>query len=448
MDDKLLRRAGLDYHEYAARAPPCARGSAGSMPARPDPSRCSPSRTRGEQRLPARAVRSAATGWSSAARRAGWPAPLRESFAPGQRVRLPMRPGQRSLNLSNAVAVVVFEAWRQHGYAAAESRNHSLSSRDSRGISCCIACAGARRPSSTSTTARVIGISTRGSRARQHRRRAVARPRPRGRAAAGSAAAPGPRPAQPDLAVARQVAGGGEHQVAEARQAHEGLGARAQGHAQPRHLGQAARDQRGARVQAERHAVGDAGGDGQHVLHRAADLHADRVVGANRHAATGCGSPRPRAPPAPRRRWRPPARWAGRAPPPARSSAPTARRPAARAAARARSRGRAGRCARSKPLHSHSAARRPATPPAARAAPPSAWRSPAGRPRACATRGIVVGGERQPLGQHDVGQVARIAACAPHRLELARIARPQHDVVSRARSRGQRGAPGAGTEHA
>jgi tRNA (cytidine/uridine-2'-O-)-methyltransferase len=37
-------------------------------------------------------------------------------FAPAQRLRLPMRPGQRSLNLSNAVAVMVFEAWRQTGY--------------------------------------------------------------------------------------------------------------------------------------------------------------------------------------------------------------------------------------------------------------------------------------------------------------------------------------------
>jgi tRNA (cytidine/uridine-2'-O-)-methyltransferase len=42
---------------------------------------------------------------------------LRESFAPGQRLRLPMREGQRSLNLSNAVAVTVFEAWRQNGFA-------------------------------------------------------------------------------------------------------------------------------------------------------------------------------------------------------------------------------------------------------------------------------------------------------------------------------------------
>jgi tRNA (cytidine/uridine-2'-O-)-methyltransferase len=37
-------------------------------------------------------------------------------IAPAQRLRLPMRAGQRSLNLSNAVAVAVFEAWRQLGY--------------------------------------------------------------------------------------------------------------------------------------------------------------------------------------------------------------------------------------------------------------------------------------------------------------------------------------------
>ena len=36
--------------------------------------------------------------------------------ANAQRLRLPMRPGNRSLNLSNAVAVTVFEAWRQAGY--------------------------------------------------------------------------------------------------------------------------------------------------------------------------------------------------------------------------------------------------------------------------------------------------------------------------------------------
>ncbi|MNC92034.1 tRNA (cytidine(34)-2'-O)-methyltransferase [compost metagenome] len=48
---------------------------------------------------------------------AGLPGDLLESFAPAQRLRIPMRPGNRSLNLSNAVAVVVFEAWRQQGFA-------------------------------------------------------------------------------------------------------------------------------------------------------------------------------------------------------------------------------------------------------------------------------------------------------------------------------------------
>jgi tRNA (cytidine/uridine-2'-O-)-methyltransferase len=41
---------------------------------------------------------------------------LRERFPPAQRIRLPMLPEQRSLNLSNAVAVTVFEAWRQNGF--------------------------------------------------------------------------------------------------------------------------------------------------------------------------------------------------------------------------------------------------------------------------------------------------------------------------------------------
>jgi tRNA (cytidine/uridine-2'-O-)-methyltransferase len=47
----------------------------------------------------------------------GLPASLRMQFLPDRLVRLPMRAGNRSLNLSNAVAVVVYEAWRQLGYA-------------------------------------------------------------------------------------------------------------------------------------------------------------------------------------------------------------------------------------------------------------------------------------------------------------------------------------------
>ena len=47
----------------------------------------------------------------------GLPQALLDSLPPERRLRLPMRPGNRSLNLSNAVAVVVYEAWRQLGFA-------------------------------------------------------------------------------------------------------------------------------------------------------------------------------------------------------------------------------------------------------------------------------------------------------------------------------------------
>jgi tRNA (cytidine/uridine-2'-O-)-methyltransferase len=47
----------------------------------------------------------------------GLPAEILADFPPGRRVRLPMRPENRSLNLSNAVAVMVYEAWRQNGFA-------------------------------------------------------------------------------------------------------------------------------------------------------------------------------------------------------------------------------------------------------------------------------------------------------------------------------------------
>ena len=46
---------------------------------------------------------------------------LRDSLPPAQRLKLPMRPGQRSLNLSNAVAVTVFEAWRQNGFGLGQA---------------------------------------------------------------------------------------------------------------------------------------------------------------------------------------------------------------------------------------------------------------------------------------------------------------------------------------
>jgi tRNA (cytidine/uridine-2'-O-)-methyltransferase len=115
MDDKLLRRAGLDYHEYAD-VQRHASWEAFLAAAQPDPARLFAFTTRGSQ--PFQTVAWQAGDWlvfGSESR--GLDPTLREGFPQGQRVRLPMRPGQRSLNLSNAVAVAVFEAWRQNGYA-------------------------------------------------------------------------------------------------------------------------------------------------------------------------------------------------------------------------------------------------------------------------------------------------------------------------------------------
>ena len=115
MDDRLLRRAGLDYHEYTA-VKRHATWQALLDAEQPRADRCFAFTTRGSRLL-------AEVGFERGdwlvfgSETTGLPQALRDSFAPAQRVRLPMRAGQRSLNLSNAVAVAVFEAWRQLGYA-------------------------------------------------------------------------------------------------------------------------------------------------------------------------------------------------------------------------------------------------------------------------------------------------------------------------------------------
>jgi tRNA (cytidine/uridine-2'-O-)-methyltransferase len=115
MDDKLLRRAGLDYHEFApVRRHPSWQGFLDAV--QPDASRMFAFTTRGSQ--PFGEVQWQAGDWLVfGCETAGLPPALRDTFLTPQRVRLPMRDGQRSLNLSNAVAVAVFEAWRQNGYA-------------------------------------------------------------------------------------------------------------------------------------------------------------------------------------------------------------------------------------------------------------------------------------------------------------------------------------------
>jgi len=115
IDDKQLKRAGLDYHEIANMQvhsgwPACLSALAGS--------RLFACSTRGTVRHtePAYADGDA---FVFGPETRGLPEAILESVRAERRLRLPMRPGNRSLNLSNAVAVVVYEAWRQRGFEGA-----------------------------------------------------------------------------------------------------------------------------------------------------------------------------------------------------------------------------------------------------------------------------------------------------------------------------------------
>jgi tRNA (cytidine/uridine-2'-O-)-methyltransferase len=118
MEDRLLQRAGLDYHEYASvkRHPNWAAFLHGEQPPL---QRLFALTTRGSQ--PFSQVQWQAGDWLVfGCETSGLPTGIRDGFQAEQRIRLPMRAGQRSLNLSNAVAVTVFEAWRQNGYAGGQ----------------------------------------------------------------------------------------------------------------------------------------------------------------------------------------------------------------------------------------------------------------------------------------------------------------------------------------
>uniref|UniRef100_D5X622 tRNA (cytidine(34)-2'-O)-methyltransferase n=1 Tax=Thiomonas intermedia (strain K12) TaxID=75379 RepID=D5X622_THIK1 len=115
LDDKQLRRAGLDYHEYATLQTH-ASWDALMQTLQPRPERLFAFTTRGS-RLIGSVRFEPGDYFVFGAETRGLSDAVREQFAPAQRLRLPMREGQRSLNLSNSVAVAVFEAWRQNGYA-------------------------------------------------------------------------------------------------------------------------------------------------------------------------------------------------------------------------------------------------------------------------------------------------------------------------------------------
>jgi tRNA (cytidine/uridine-2'-O-)-methyltransferase len=112
MDDKHLKRAGLDYHELACITvhrdwESCARGLG--------PRRFALT-TRGT-RIFTEVAYQPGDAFVFGAETAGLSEEFLAAFGEEARIRLPMKPGNRSLNLSNAVAVTVFEAWRQNGFA-------------------------------------------------------------------------------------------------------------------------------------------------------------------------------------------------------------------------------------------------------------------------------------------------------------------------------------------
>ena len=117
MEDKLMRRAGLDYHEYA-QVLRHASWQALLDSEKPPLARLFAMTTQGSRSV-FDAVFLPGDWLVFGAETRGLSPEVRESFAADQRLKLPMQPGQRSLNLSNSVAVAVFEAWRQNGFGSA-----------------------------------------------------------------------------------------------------------------------------------------------------------------------------------------------------------------------------------------------------------------------------------------------------------------------------------------
>lgn len=119
LDDAKMRRAGLDYHDYAdMKVHRDWHAFVDSFPAEQalNPARMFAMTTHGSTPFASIAFEPGDVFVFGSETRGLAPA-LRDSFPASQRIRLPMRPDNRSLNLSNTVAVVVYEAWRQNGFA-------------------------------------------------------------------------------------------------------------------------------------------------------------------------------------------------------------------------------------------------------------------------------------------------------------------------------------------
>lgn len=115
LDHAKLRRAGLDYHEFANVR---VHDDFDAFLRDVQPARVLALSTRG-RRCYADVDFKAGDAFLFGCETRGLPDAMIDALPEPQRLRLPMQPGNRSLNLSNAVAVVVYEAWRQSGFAGA-----------------------------------------------------------------------------------------------------------------------------------------------------------------------------------------------------------------------------------------------------------------------------------------------------------------------------------------
>lgn len=114
-DDKRLRRAGLDYHEFATVQ---RHQSYAEFLVNEKPGRLFALTTKGTPAHSAVAYQSGDYLLFGPETR-GLPGTILDDLPVAHKIRIPMKPASRSMNLSNAVAVVVYEAWRQLAYAGA-----------------------------------------------------------------------------------------------------------------------------------------------------------------------------------------------------------------------------------------------------------------------------------------------------------------------------------------
>ena len=112
LDDRRLRRAGLDYHEWASVTE---HGTLADFQQAVRPPRLFACSTRGRTRY-ADVAFNGDDAFLLGPETRGLPSSVLTQLPAEQVLRIPMRPGSRSLNLANAAAVLIYEAWRQNGF--------------------------------------------------------------------------------------------------------------------------------------------------------------------------------------------------------------------------------------------------------------------------------------------------------------------------------------------